>query len=358
MLIANDLFPIRFDDSPVFLKAGDITVGIVAYSVFPKEGGAKITAGSMEMKQKLKLAGQLSDLVVIYVHWGIELQDWASPAMYEEAEKLIAEGAGIIVGAHPHVVIKNECVSGKPVFFSIGNHVFDQKYPISKRGLLPVCEIRGDDSVDGRMVECHALNTVAARGSYFPEIENAGAAETKASAPAGCPVPLRKPREINGITIRAESVLSAPGEVILTGRIGKTLLWKTVPSKIISISSGKLSDKSTEEFLFTVEEKYSDIDRETAPRPYVYNVSKNGLTARWRGSALAWPLVDASVICADSCFLCALHRGDSFLIPDPSNKDKKVFVYHWNGFGFSSVQNKNYYETCEKNFGLPGNQEQ
>jgi poly-gamma-glutamate synthesis protein (capsule biosynthesis protein) len=77
------------------------------------------------------------------------------------------------------------------------------------------------------------------------------------------------------------------------------------------------------------------MDGEVALRPHVYDVDDRGLVARWRGTALAWPLLDA-IVDADGN-LCALHRGDSFIQPDPHVTTTRTMRYRWNGFGFSAA---------------------
>lgn len=79
----------------------------------------------------------------------------------------------------------------------------------------------------------------------------------------------------------------------------------------------------------------SGIDSETAIRPYVYAAGPRELVARSRGSALAWPLIDA-VIERDGT-LCALHSEDSFIQRDSTVKTTRRLRYRWNGFGFSAA---------------------
>ena len=47
------------------------------------------------------------------------------------------------------------------------------------------------------------------------------------------------------------------------------------------------------EYVLALERRQSTIDSEDGLRPYVYEVGPRGLVARWRGSAPAWPLLDA-----------------------------------------------------------------
>ena len=72
-----------------------------------------------------------------------------------------------------------------------------------------------------------------------------------------------------------------------------------------------------------------DLDKEINIRPYVYAVDNKGITARWRGSALAWPILDAQISPYNNQILCALHRGDAFISVGKINAEKKVAAYKW-----------------------------
>jgi poly-gamma-glutamate synthesis protein (capsule biosynthesis protein) len=93
---------------------------------------------------------------------------------------------------------------------------------------------------------------------------------------------------------------------------------------------------AAEPLLLSLESHTSSIDDEVGLRPYVYAVGPHGLIARWRGSALAWPLIDA--VESKDGVLCALHRGDSFLLPDPATTTTRIAAYRWNGFGFAGIE--------------------
>jgi poly-gamma-glutamate synthesis protein (capsule biosynthesis protein) len=107
--------------------------------------------------------------------------------------------------------------------------------------------------------------------------------------------------------------------------------------------------------LFTVERHPSPIDGEDGPRPYVYDVTPHGLVARWRGSALAWPLLDATLMTGEDgrAYVCALHRSDSFIMLDgPDRAPLRTQVYAWNGFGFSGVTDGELTKRCAAEFGV------
>jgi poly-gamma-glutamate synthesis protein (capsule biosynthesis protein) len=117
---------------------------------------------------------------------------------------------------------------------------------------------------------------------------------------------------------------------------------------IVSISQSKLDGKK--DFLITLEKHYSTIDSAVNLRPYVYTIERTGLVANWRGSALAWPLLDAVISADEKHYLCALHRGDSFIELNPNAKNTRIALYRWNGFGFTGVNDSTVCENCRKYF--------
>ncbi len=71
---------------------------------------------------------EVSDLTVVYVHWGTEYEPWHSRAQERFATRLVRHGADLIVGHHPHVVQDVAIIEDVPVFYSLGNFIFDQYF--------------------------------------------------------------------------------------------------------------------------------------------------------------------------------------------------------------------------------------
>ena len=65
------------------------------------------------------------DFLVVYPHWGWEYQKLASARQRAMARIMIDHGADAVVGGHPHVTQNIEIYRGKPIFYSLGNFVFD-----------------------------------------------------------------------------------------------------------------------------------------------------------------------------------------------------------------------------------------
>jgi poly-gamma-glutamate capsule biosynthesis protein CapA/YwtB (metallophosphatase superfamily) len=72
-----------------------------------------------------------ADLVVVAIHWGVP-NYWLSPAQgylatYQRplARDLVNAGADVVCGTHSHSLHPIEVVNGKPVFYSLGNFLFE-----------------------------------------------------------------------------------------------------------------------------------------------------------------------------------------------------------------------------------------
>lgn len=69
-----------------------------------------------------------ADLVVINIHWGVEYEHKYNTTQSIIAHALSDSGADLIIGHHPHVVQGLEIYNNKPIFYSLGNFIFDQYF--------------------------------------------------------------------------------------------------------------------------------------------------------------------------------------------------------------------------------------
>ena len=84
-----------------------------------------------KVDRTLDLIKQIKDenyFVIVMPHWGIEYQDYPTDSQKTNARKMIDSGADMIIGSHPHVVEGIEIHQNKPIFYSLGNFVFDQNF--------------------------------------------------------------------------------------------------------------------------------------------------------------------------------------------------------------------------------------
>lgn len=83
--------------------------------------------------------------IAVSVHWGNEYQPKSSPDQQRQARLMIDVGADAIFGHHPHVIQEIEIYRNKPIFYSLGNFVFDQYFSKeTQEGLAVGAEIFPD----------------------------------------------------------------------------------------------------------------------------------------------------------------------------------------------------------------------
>ncbi len=115
--------PTQHDEgSMVITKVGDTRVGmLMLHTVF----GELSTSTVATLITKLK---ENSDVQYVYIHWGTEYERIHSAEQEVLAHFFIDEGADGVVGHHPHVMQDIELYNGKPIFYSLGNLIFDQYF--------------------------------------------------------------------------------------------------------------------------------------------------------------------------------------------------------------------------------------
>lgn len=327
-LLKNNIIPVSYESSPHFINVKGKVIALVAINLVKDKYGQRQEIPSVELKQKLRFASGTANVTIVCVHWGVELAEWTVDAQKQAAAWLVKNGADIIIGHHPHVIQKPEMVEGKPIFFSLGNHLFDQKYPSTKTGLIADCRI-----ANGK-VEFKGIVTKTKDKSFYSKIDGEESLNLN-------PVKLHTQMNLKGYDILPVS--TNDGEIILHGYKSGKKVWASEPLPVVSLE--KVNNVS-DTYLFCLQNRYSSLDKEQALRPYVYDIDDKGLIAKWRGSSLAWPIIDATAIKSDSFKICVLHRGDSYLQLNKNEKTTRLAKYKWNGFGFSILKS----EFCEPCF--------
>jgi len=72
----------------------------------------------------VKAASGISDLVMVMIHWGKELQTQPLAGDVSLAHQLVQAGADVIFGGHSHRLQPMEVYRGRPIFYSLGNFVW------------------------------------------------------------------------------------------------------------------------------------------------------------------------------------------------------------------------------------------
>lgn len=151
---------------PWLTEVGGITVGIVAVDqINPSYHARANRAGSApigvnEMRVSIAAARAAgADFVIVFPHWGIEFQAQPTASQRRFAKGAINAGADMVLGSHSHWASAMEVIDGKPVFYSMGNFVFDQNWSVeTSEGIVIESTFAGSRLVSTRMLPTVILN--------------------------------------------------------------------------------------------------------------------------------------------------------------------------------------------------------
>jgi poly-gamma-glutamate synthesis protein (capsule biosynthesis protein) len=322
---------------------GDVGIVAITDVVNAKEEPARVTeAGSPSVLAEISRLKKRCSFVAVYVHWGRELDDLPTSRMKELAGAFVRAGADLVVGTHTHVPGKVEIVDGRPVVYSLGNFLFDQKYAETKHGAILSCEF---DRANRLVFRLTATRTPM--NGFLPQrVEGGFGAENQRLGESSREI---TPSWTDRFTSKGrESCLWWIADKQKTGfshlelrdpETGKLIL-RTPSMPIVRVQPVDVDGDGIRE-LYLLLKVYSSLDGEVARRVYIYSMDGK-LRARWRGSALSRPLEDALFLESPERkpLLVGLHSADSFLLRDRTTKDRIIMGYQWNGFGFAGKKEK------------------
>ena len=99
-----------------------------------------------------------ADLVVVMIHWGVELDTQPRDYQVQEAHAMIDAGADMIFGGHSHRLQPMETYEGRPIFYSLGNFVWPHfSEDGSTTGVAEVV-VRPNGTIKGRLLPAYIVS--------------------------------------------------------------------------------------------------------------------------------------------------------------------------------------------------------
>lgn len=134
--------------------------------------GAHLLASTPDLTALIqKYSSASTDRVIIFPHWGAEYAAKHAPSQERLAHSWIDAGADAVIGAHPHVIQDAEVYRQRPIFYSLGNLLFDQTFSTeTQQGLL----VAGEFSANSLTVFALPIESV----KYQPRLLRGEAKET------------------------------------------------------------------------------------------------------------------------------------------------------------------------------------
>jgi poly-gamma-glutamate capsule biosynthesis protein CapA/YwtB (metallophosphatase superfamily) len=146
---------------PVVLTIHGVRFGIVslgqiepmAFAEADKPGIAVLNEENL--KEAIAEARKVADVVIAMPHWGPEDTSTPNWSQRNLARQLAEAGADIVVGNHTHVVQGNQEIGGTPVFYGLGNFVFDQDLEDHQQGVILLIKFEGKRYAGYEFVPVH-----------------------------------------------------------------------------------------------------------------------------------------------------------------------------------------------------------
>lgn len=111
-----------------FLAASRV-IPVVSWDVQNSSPGVFTTYDPTQLIAAIEAARDRCDYLTVFVHWGIERDEYPQDYQISMAEQYIDAGADLVIGSHPHVLQGIAYYKDKPVFYSLGNFIFNQEIP-------------------------------------------------------------------------------------------------------------------------------------------------------------------------------------------------------------------------------------
>jgi|BioPla2DNA2_1021312.scaffolds.fasta_scaffold11733_3 poly-gamma-glutamate synthesis protein (capsule biosynthesis protein) len=139
---------------PLYMEVSGTTIGFLSLSAFPTEGyvfsAKKPDVAQLDIEalaDEVKSAKVNCDVLIVSFHWGTEFENYPTQNQKQAAYISVENGADLVIGHHPHVLQGMEYYTGTPIFYSLGNFVFDNQEPIGTDETIILKVVINDKSI-------------------------------------------------------------------------------------------------------------------------------------------------------------------------------------------------------------------
>lgn len=148
-------------DAPAYIDVGGWRIAIVGVDevLDPDDqvavGDRPGTAVGHDFPRALRAIREAeanADLVLVVVHWGVELDLEPRSYQVEEAHRMIVAGADAIFGSHAHRLQPMEVDRGRPIFYGLGNFVWPNFSVQGSTTAVAEVTVTADGRIRGRLL--------------------------------------------------------------------------------------------------------------------------------------------------------------------------------------------------------------
>ena len=149
------------EDAPAYIDVKGWTIGLVAIGevvdpdwqvAIGDEIGTSVGHDFPRALEAIREAEANADLVIVVIHWGIELDTQPRSYQVDEAHRMIDAGADVILGHHAHRLQPMDTYRGKPIFYGLGNFVWPSFSAEGSATAVAEVVVRPDGTLSGRLL--------------------------------------------------------------------------------------------------------------------------------------------------------------------------------------------------------------
>lgn len=137
-----------------FLAASRV-IPVVSWDVQNSSPGVFTTYDPTKLIAAIEAAKSSCDYLTVFVHWGIERDEYPQDYQVSMAKQYIDAGADLVIGSHPHVLQGITYYNDKPICYSLGNFIFNRDIP--QTAAVKVT-INGENEPEVRLLAATASN--------------------------------------------------------------------------------------------------------------------------------------------------------------------------------------------------------
>jgi len=168
LLKENDIAPVGVRNKLQTFKRRNSVIGLFSCSLiedFAKNHPYNKFSCAEEVLGELSVIREKVDLMIVSIHWGREYVPYPSPEQVLLGRRLVDSGADIVLGSHPHILQGYEIYKKKPIFYSLGNFIFDHTYIKTTRKTI-IANIKVPDN--GEEIRIDVIPLVCSPADYSP----------------------------------------------------------------------------------------------------------------------------------------------------------------------------------------------
>jgi len=129
-----------------------------AWSATDDRAGMRDGDDIPSMVAAVEAANAVADIVVVAIHWGVELDTTPRSDDIERAHAMVEAGADVIFGHHAHRLQPFEIVDGAAVFWGLGNFVWPRYFKASATTGVGRAVVSPDGRIDACLIPAFIEN--------------------------------------------------------------------------------------------------------------------------------------------------------------------------------------------------------